>query len=78
MELFHVIFERFGAWLVLRGITLMPVDSTLRAGLIRGAMEQREYDRYEGYTRLVGEKPYPFDRWREIHSTLQIKFASAR
>lgn len=43
----------------------LPFDCSEFIGIRRGLAEQREYDRYEGWTLLCGGELLPFDRWRE-------------
>ena len=58
-------------------IRLMPVSSSTREGMLRGVMEQREYDRYEGYCLLERAKPLAFERWREMRNWVRVKAAGA-
>lgn len=67
------ILERVGLMFLRAALALLPGDSSPRTGATRGLAEQRQFDRYEGYTLIQGSRPLPFDRWREIWGTMQLK-----
>ena len=59
--------------LVALALRVFPRGRSERDGLFRGRNEQRLYDRYEAFTRLLKNEPLPFDRWREIRSTFFLR-----
>ena len=62
-----------GAWMMKLALQMLPKGETMKEGALRGMKEQREFDRYEGYTQILGEKPIPFLRWREIMGTFRLR-----
>lgn len=69
--------EWLSIWLLDWVIRLMPVSSSTREGMLRGLMEQREYDRYEGYCLLERTRPLTFDRWRDLRNWTRVKASGA-
>jgi hypothetical protein len=74
--LLKLIMEALGRLLLSVATDVLPKDSPARIGAMRGLAEQRAYDRYEGYTELLKEKPVPFEKWREQWSWIQVKTRS--
>jgi hypothetical protein len=70
--------EALGSKILQLGLRVLPKDASERVGALRGLAEQRLFDRYEGYTLLLKESPYPFERWREISGTMFLKAAALR
>ena len=68
--------ETVGLLLIEAAIRVLPKDTSPREGVMRGLKEQRQYDRYEGYTRLMDSKPLPFERWREVWGWTKLKAAA--
>lgn len=52
-------------WLMRRALHFLPACSYEHQALTRALDEARAYERYEGYTLLMRERPLPFERWRE-------------
>jgi hypothetical protein len=71
--LLNRIKEALGLKLLSAAMALLPKDAPAHIGAARGLAEQRQYDRYEGYTLLLGAPPIQFDRWREIRSTFFLR-----
>ena len=61
----NLLRHRIGGRLLAWALATLPCDSSEFIGCRRGLAEQRDYDRYEGYTRLLAGDVLPFDRWRE-------------
>lgn len=57
-------------------LRVLPFQSFEYLALARALTEAREYDRYEGYTLLMREKPIPFPRWREEWRAMKMLRAS--
>jgi hypothetical protein len=60
--------ERLTDW----ALRILPTFHSGRTGMMRGLREQREYERYLGYTLMLNELPMGFDRWREIHASMRV------
>jgi hypothetical protein len=70
---FRQIKEALGRWFLAVALNVLPKESPARIGALRGLVEQRAYDRYEGWTQGLGKAPLPFDRWREIRATFALR-----
>jgi hypothetical protein len=55
---------RIGARLLDLAVQLLPENAWQRKAITRDLAEQRQYERYEGYSLLMGAAVLPFDRWR--------------
>jgi hypothetical protein len=77
-EIRDTIYEALGLFLLSVAVNVLPEDAPARTGALRGLAEQRAFDRYEGYTLLLQQRPLPFDRWREVFQTLHVKMRGAR
>lgn len=65
-----------GALLLEWALRILPASTGESVGARRGLSEQRAYWRYEGYCELTGTQARPFDSWRQIRETLQVKVRS--
>jgi hypothetical protein len=63
-DLVELLKWRIAAWLLRWTIALMPEHAWERKALERELREQRDYERYTGYTLLMGAAVIPFDQWR--------------
>ena len=75
---FRDLLTTLGLGLLRLALRILPRGTSEREGTFRGLAEQRLYDRYEGYTLLVGGAPYSFDKWRAIRETFRLKFRGAQ
>ena len=55
---------RMGSILLRWAVALLPEHAWERKALERELREQRDYERYEGYTLAMGGEVLPFERWR--------------
>lgn len=77
MELIHDFRYSIGLRLLAAAIRMLPLDESLRAGILRGIGEQREYDRYEAYCLLMCMEPVTFELWRELQATMRVRATTA-
>lgn len=63
-ELMDLLKWRIAAWLLRWTIAIMPEHAWERKALEREFEEQRNYERYCGYTLMMGAAVIPFEQWR--------------
>jgi len=62
-DLIELFKWRLAAWLLRWTIALMPEHAWERKALERELQDQRDYERYTGYTLLMGAAVIPFEQW---------------
>lgn len=62
-----------GHFLLCKALDLLPASDSDRQGLLRGWREQRAYDRYQAYCRLLGTIEVSFSAWRQMTETMRAK-----
>ena len=65
--------ERFGVYLLDLALRVLPGRCPARETLLLHVREQREYDRYWAFARIVGDDPLPFERWRQQSHWIHTK-----
>ena len=72
MKILFDLREDIGSRLLLAALRVLPATCALRIGAVRGLQEQREYERYVGYTIIARGNVMPFRKWREIWGTMRL------